>query len=139
MIGTHPYFEPWEDRSQLRAAVWEISNGRCEHPLKRWAHGPGTRIEQCGAAAAELAHIQPRGMGHRGDRDTIANTIAACAPHARSTDDLSSPLWQPVIEWASDHPDGESPRQSLARYVRVLRRNQGWDVGSTDYYLEESQ
>ena len=100
-------------RSELRAQVVEISGNRCEHPI---ADG------RCRAAMVEMAHIQPRGMGHTGYRDTLNNVMAACPLHARSTDDLSSP------EWAHVPDAGGTRRQDLAAFVAWERHKQGWDV-----------
>jgi tellurite resistance protein len=55
-------------------------------------------------------------MGHTGYRDHINNVMCACALHARSTDDLSSPEW--------DHVAGG--RAGLAAYVHNLRSEAGF-------------
>ena len=120
-------------RSDLRAQVWEIAGGRCEHPI-RWnsAIDYGGGVRRCPNPATELAHIFPRGMGHTGYRDTLANVMAACSIHARSTDDLTSPEWDHVPGWR--HVDGTAPiplltkRQALAHYVNRRRRSEGVDV-----------
>lgn len=110
------------DRRELRAIVWNIAQGRCEHPtyqgellISGSAEG---RWLPCSEPAAELAHIQPRGMGHTGYRDTVNNAIAACTLHARSTDDLSSPEWQHVPE--------PHDRHALGAWVLEERRRGGW-------------
>jgi len=101
-------------RSDLRATVWEMSDGQCEHPA---ADG------RCQLAAVEMSHITPRGMGHTGYRDHLGNVMAACPLHARSTDDLSSP------EWAHVGKGGSFDRRTLlANYVNTRRRRDGWDV-----------
>ena len=97
-------------RPELRAQVWDISGGRCEHPVRTArmigangradAHTP--IVARCMNLATELAHIVPRGMGHQGDRDRLVNVMAACPVHARSTDDLSSPEWDSVPGWKDD-------------------------------------
>ncbi len=102
-------------RQRLRAEAFELADNQCEHPA---ADG------RCPNRAVEMAHIVPRGMGHKGDRDVIDNVMAACTLHARSTDDLSSPEWQHVHGWR----DLMTPRQALADYVNTRRRGEGWDV-----------
>lgn len=92
----------------LRAAVWELSGGRCEHPA---ALG-----KRCREPGLEMAHIRPRGMGHTGYRDHINNVMCACALHARSTDDLSSGEWEFVA----------GGRAGLALYVHQLRSEAGF-------------
>lgn len=111
--------DQYSDRSELRSVVWEIAQGRCEHPLSLPAfdkeppfHAP------CGRRADELAHITPRGMGHQGDRDTINNAIAACWLHARSTDDLGSPEW--------GHVPFPHDRKALKDWILMHRRSHGW-------------
>ncbi len=127
-------------RSDLRAQVWDISGGQCEHPVE---HGPTwTGPMRCVYRATELAHIVPRGMGHQGDRDRLDNVMAACHIHARSTDDLSSPEWDHVPGWQLDyspHPGDDwdqvplmTKRQALARYVNTARRRAGVDVEASD-------
>lgn len=106
----------YTDRSELRSTVFEIADARCEHPIEHETLR-GTIHRECGAPGVELAHIQPRGMGHQGDRDTVNNTICACSIHARSTDDLSSDQWHHVP--AHD-------RQGLASWVKGRRRGKGW-------------
>lgn len=107
----------YEDRTELRGVVWNIAQGRCEHPVD-YLHGGGRK--ECAKPATELAHIQPRGMGHQGDRDTVNNAIAACTLHARSTDDLSS------YEW--DNVPKPHDRQALRDWVLERRRKNGWAV-----------
>ncbi len=102
-------------RQRLRAEVFEIADDQCEHPAE---------TGRCLNRAVEMAHITPRGMGHTGYRDHLANVMAACPTHARSTDDLSSPEWQHVHGWR----DLMTPRQALADYVNTRRRGEGWDV-----------
>lgn len=109
--------ETHTDRSQLRATVAEISEARCEHPIVDKA-----RRVACRAPMVEMAHIYPRGMGHKGTRDYLNNVMAACSLHARSTDDLSSPEWEAVP------PDGHNLRDSLTIWVKSLRQSKGWDV-----------
>ncbi len=101
-------------RQRLRAEVFELADNRCEHPVYNG---------RCGYDAVEMAHIFPRGMGHTGYRDHLANVMAACPVHARSTDDLTSPEWNHVGEGASF-----DRRTWLARYVNTRRRRDGWDV-----------
>lgn len=103
-------------RSELRATVWEISGGQCEHPIFKVY-----RTIRCQQPAAEMAHIVPRGMGHKGDRDVLSNVMAACPTHARSTDDLSSKEWQHVPG------DFRYKRKNLTRWVAELRSAQGWE------------
>ena len=102
-------------RQRLRAEVWEMSDGQCEHP--------DSYTGRCTSQAAELAHIFPRGMGHTGYRDIIENVMAACPVHARSTDDLSSAEWEHV-------GDGTSfdRRTLLANYVNTRRLVEGWSL-----------
>jgi hypothetical protein len=102
-------------RQQLRAEVFEISDGRCEHP--------GDGNHRCPNEATELAHIWPRGMGHTGYRDVLWNVMAACPVHARSTDDLSSPEWC-FLPGAGSF----ALRTALTNYVNQRRRDEGWDV-----------
>lgn len=107
-------------RSDLRAQVFEIAGGRCEHP-KLYL---GARYDRCDGPAVELAHIVPRGMGHTGYRDHLTNVMAACTLHARSTDDLSDPAWQAV----PDAGDAGGLRVALAYYVNSRRRREGVDL-----------
>jgi hypothetical protein len=94
----------------------------------------GYMIGRCQDQATELAHIVPRGMGHKGDRDRLDNVMAACPLHARSTDDLSHQAWDGVPGWRSHVIDGEevaplmTRRQALAHYVNKQRRLAGVDV-----------
>ena len=104
-------------RQRLRAEVWEMSQGRCEHPTSYDRDG----TDRCVVEAAELAHIFPRGMGHNGYRDTIDNVMAACPIHARSTDDLSSPEWVHVGAGTSF-----DRRTLLTDYVNTHRQAEGW-------------
>lgn len=106
----------YEDRRELRDAVWEIAGARCEHPLLNGRLEPG----RCPNPATELAHIVPRGMGHTGYRDTVNNAIAACEIHARSTDDMSSAEWVHVPE--------PGDRLALADWILTERRRAGWAV-----------
>ena len=106
-------------RTRLRAVVWELSGGLCEHPVL--VAGPdGHRHAPCHHPAVELAHIVPRGMGHTGYRDMLGNVMAACDVHARSTDDLSHEAWLAV--------PAPHDRRALATWVEELRRQRGWDV-----------
>lgn len=127
MDGDEPYSG---NRSELRAVVFELAAGLCEHPVTQLGlTGDEDRYLACGHGATELAHIQPRGMGHKGDRDTINNTMAACDYHARSTDDLSSDAWAPVAAWAGASPGCEERkayRSWLRQWVLELRRSKGW-------------
>lgn len=113
----------YDDRSELRAAVFEIAGGRCEHPVimkELTLEAMSAPPTECGEHATELAHIEPRGMGHTGYRDTVNNAIAACPGHARSTDDLSSSAW-----------DGVPPphdRIALAQWIYKRRTAAGWAV-----------
>jgi len=106
----------WENRRDLRAALWEIAGGRCEHPVDLGLLG--NRPERCPAVAAEMAHIVPRGMGHTGYRDTLNNVMAACPLHARTTDDRSHPAWSAVPP--------PHDRLALAEWVKEQRLAQGW-------------
>ena len=121
------------DRSLLRAEVVEISGNRCEHPApSSLIIGGGTEtlvIGRCPRQMTEMAHITPRGMGHKGDRDVIENIMAACSIHARSTDDLSSPEWNHVPGWRLiPDPDAAllTKRQALTTYVNTRRVKEGW-------------
>ncbi len=128
-------------RSDLRALVFEIAGGQCEHPVD---HGPSwTGPMRCVRAATELAHIQPRGMGHTGYRDRLENVMAACSVHARSTDDLTSIEWDHVPGWRYPLPIPEptdprvaialmTKRQALAHYVNTRRRREGVDLERSD-------
>ncbi len=126
-------------RSELRAQVWDISGGQCEHPTTRQ---PANTVARCPWVMAQMAHIVPRGMGHTGYRDRLDNVMAACPVHARSTDDLSSPEWDHVPGWQLDyspHPGDDwdqvplmTKRQALARYVNTARRRAGVDVEASD-------
>ena len=117
------------DRSLLRAEVVEISGNRCEHPAFYMAMN---KVARCSGQMTEMAHITPRGMGHKGDRDVIENVMAACPLHARSTDDLSSSEWEHVPGWMVRNPDDSfnkhlmTKRQSLATYVNGRRVKEGW-------------
>ncbi len=112
-------------RSDLRAQVWDISGGQCEHPI--------ALTYRCKRTAAELAHIVPRGMGHSGYRDRLDNVMAACPVHAASTDDLSSPEWEHVPGWRREGERGVwTKRQALARYVLGARGDAGVDVEASD-------
>lgn len=115
-------------RSELRATVFEWAQNQCEHPSQllqevhvfpddypNYVEPPPLR---CPFPATELAHIKPRGMGHKGDRDVIGNVIAACTLHARSTDDLSSPEWR--------HVPAPHDRIALTEWVRQRRLEDGW-------------
>lgn len=112
-------------RQRLRAEVFELADNRCEHPADSG---------RCPNRAIEMSHIFPRGMGHTGYRDHLANVMAACPVHARSTDDLSSSEWNHVPGWQLNFQDSEGPvslmpkRQALAAYVTGHRRGEGWDV-----------
>jgi len=111
---------PYKSRGKLRADVWELADGRCEHPIRLHTAAETKRPEfvACANIATELAHIKPRGMGHTGYRDTIGNVIAACPYHARSTDDMSHEVWKEI---AMDRVD-------LVAWVRRWRMMKGWDV-----------
>jgi len=101
-------------RQRLRAEVFELADNQCEHPA---ADG------RCPNQAVEMSHIFPRGMGHTGYRDHLANVMAACLIHARSTDNLGS------IEWQWVGKGGSFDRRTLlANYVNTRRRGEGWDV-----------
>ena len=126
------------DRSLLRAEVVEISGNQCEHPavLGFGPHPPGRNHEapaligRCPEQMTEMAHITPRGMGHKGDRDVIENVMAACNLHARSTDDLNSPEWAYVPGWhrmPDDYPL-MTKRQALTHFVNTRRVKEGWDM-----------
>lgn len=78
-------------RAQLRAAVRELSGGRCEWFLP------------CSTAGEELAHIEPRGMGGRASVDRIGNVAWLCRSHHDLLD---------LRRW----PDSEEQRQ-LAEYL----------------------
>ncbi len=129
-------------RSDLRAQVWDIAGGKCEHPIRWPGYGASVHtIVRCVRAATELAHIQPRGMGHTGDRDRLDNVMAACPTHARSTDDLSSPEWNHVpgwtVEWITRYGESKpdplmTKRQALAHYVNSVRRRAGVDLEASD-------
>lgn len=123
---------PYADRSMLRAVVWEVSGGLCEHPLMQLGlTADKDRVFACRAAGAEMAHIYPRGMGHTGYRDTLNNVICVCRLHARSTDDLSSDEWAAVAVWAGASPGREEQvayRSWLRQWTLQLRRSQGWDI-----------
>lgn len=108
--------DQYDDLSMLRAVVWEIAEGRCEHPLG---------IGRCNLMATELAHIVPRGMGGSQYRNTVNNTMAACPTHARSTDDLSSDEWDHVPGWQDTLM---TKRQALTQVVLVRRRKEGWAI-----------
>jgi hypothetical protein len=123
----------YDDRGDLREAVFEIADGRCEHPIRYEvqvtpisAPPPGVRdyvgfsMGRCGSRATELAHIVSIGMGGGSSRDTVNNTIAACPIHARSTDDRSSPEWRHV-------PAPHDPK-ALVEWVQGQRRGRGWAV-----------
>ena len=128
-------------RSELRAQVFEIAGGQCEHPVE---HGPSwTGPMRCVRAATELAHILPRGMGHTGYRDRLDNVMAACSVHAASTDDLTSDEWDNVPGWQYPLPIPENDeaaerialmtkRQALARHVNTRRRREGVDLERSD-------
>ncbi len=123
-------------RSDLRAQAFEIAGGRCEHPI-RWdpAIDYGGGVRRCPNPATELAHIFPRGMGHTGYRDTLANVMAACTLHARSTDDLTSPEWG-VIRQLLGHRVGRRDsgllRAQLAEHIDLRRRAEGVDLERSD-------
>lgn len=127
-------------RSDLRAVVWDISGGRCEHPLRLVVEGSDEVIAvgRCPVPAAQMAHIVPRGMGHTGYRDVLTNVMAACPIHAASTDNLTSPEWGHVQGWrhvAGVHLAGEplmTKRQALAHYVNRRRRREGVDLEASD-------
>lgn len=107
--------DQYDNLSELRAVVWEIAEGRCEHP--QW------EIRRCPHPATELAHIVPRGLGGSKYRNTINNTMAACPIHARSTDDLSSPEWNHVPGWTDTLL---TKRQALTSALLVHRQKEGW-------------
>lgn len=107
--------ERYASRRELRAVVWNIAQGRCEHPT-----GDPTAPVPCNHPATELAHVQPRGMGHTGYRDTVNNAMAACPEHARSTDNLTHPAWSSVP------PPHDRP--ALAAWLLHRRRADGWAV-----------
>ncbi len=114
--------DQYNDLSVLRAVVWEIAEGRCEHPLVNdtGVHGDDGR---CTSRATELAHIVPRGMGGSRYRNTVNNTMAACPLHARSTDNLSSPEWDHVPKVPLS-----TKREALTTYLVEYRRGEGWAI-----------
>lgn len=127
----------YTDRSKLRAAVWEISGGQCEHPITTGYTTNRTMAARCVLAGVELAHVWPRGMGHTGYRDTVNNTMCACHVHARSTDDLGDPEWENVPGWQLGDvlPGMHGPivtrqlltkRAALQRVLLWRRRSEGW-------------
>ncbi len=103
-------------RQRLRAEAFTMADDRCEHPA---ADG------RCPNRAVEMAHIFPRGMGHTGYRDVIDNVIAACIPHARSTDDLTSDEWR---HFGGVAFTSYELRTMLTAYVNTRRRGEGWNV-----------
>jgi hypothetical protein len=120
--------DPYDSRSELHGAIWEISAGLCEHPVtdRVWMgtmdsedlQEVGVTYRECSELAAEMAHIKSIGMGGRKTADTVNNTIAACEVHARSTDDLSSPEWQ--------HVPPPHDLQALTDWICKRRRGRGW-------------
>lgn len=106
-------------RQRLRAEVFTIADGRCEHP--------GDNRHRCPHQATELAHIFPRGMGHTGYRDVLWNVMAACPVHARSTDNLSSPEWC-YLPLGGGGGGSFALRTALTNYVNGRRRVEGWDI-----------
>ena len=119
----------YEDRSLLRADVWVISGGFCEHPIKperprTFASGSarfaGTTFIKCGMPATELAHIESIGAGGRASADCVNNVFAACDLHARSSDNNSSDQWQ--------HVPPPSDAKALAEWIREQRMKEGWAV-----------
>lgn len=119
-------------RSELRAQVEEISGRRCEHPT--FIAGRLPSVGRCPQAMVEMAHITSIGMGGRTSTDTISNVLAACQVHARSTDDHSSVEWNAVGWWAENVLKAEGNWSSwqmqawLREYVRLSRRQEGWNV-----------
>jgi len=93
-----------------------------------WAMGSDCEWPDCGERAAEMAHIHPRGMGHKGARDTLDNVMRACSLHARVSDGIGS---GPVVaaEWAKvttlDVRRGVA-RDILTRRIRVAREAEGF-------------
>ena len=118
--------DQYDDLSMLRAVVWEIAEGRCEHP--------DSYTGRCHTRAVELAHIVPRGHGGSRYRNTVNNTMAACRIHARSTDDLSSDEWDHVRGWSVRDKDDRfnehllTKRQALTKAVLERRQKEGWAV-----------
>lgn len=87
------------DLSALRAFVFQLAEDRCEWPT-------------CGAAAVELAHIKPRGMGGAPSANVPANCFAACDVHARVSDNIppDGRGWSFVVdEWAKVEAAGLVP------------------------------
>ncbi len=119
-------------RSDLRAQVFEIAGGQCEHPTSYDRDGTG----RCVTQAVELAHILPRGMGHTGYRDTLENVMAACPVHARSTDDLTDPAWDAIRALLDDSDevpvDSGWLRAQLAESIDLRRRAEGVDLERSD-------
>ncbi len=118
-------------RSDLRAQVFEIAGGRCEHPTRLG----GMVIARCPKPATELAHIFPRGMGHTGYRDRLVNVMAACTLHARSTDDLTSPEWgviRQLLGGRVGRRDSGLLRAQLAESIDLRRRAEGVDLERSD-------
>ncbi len=124
-------------RSDLRALVFEIAGGQCEHP-QRWKAMTGSAgiIGRCPNPATELAHIYPRGMGHTGYRDHLTNVMAACSRHARSTDDLSHRDWGVIRQLLGDRDDMTMTsgllRAQLAEHIDLRRRSEGVDLERSD-------
>lgn len=112
----------YDDRSVLRADVWEISGGFCEHPVK---HPSWPITIRCNEGATELAHIRSIGMGGRRSADFVNNVFAACYLHARSSDDLTSDEWL-VLKHVVPL-DGDLLGK-LAEWIRTQRLRQGWAV-----------
>ncbi len=110
----------YDDRSLLRADVWEIANSRCEHPHWRPLGFRSGQYRHCGMPAVELAHIESIGAGGRASADRVNNVFAACELHARSSDNNSSDEWQ--------HVPPPSDAKALAEWIREERMKQGWAV-----------
>ena len=110
----------YTDRSLLRADVWEISGGLCEHPVWRTTTSWARPARHCEMPAKELAHIESIGAGGRASADRVNNVFAACDLHARSSDNNSSDEWQNVPP--------PSDAKALAEWIREERMRQGWAV-----------
>ncbi len=110
----------YDDRSLLRADVWEISGGLCEHPIYHTWGVRRERYRHCDMPATELAHIESIGAGGRASADRVNNVFAACDLHARSSDNNSSDEWQNVPP--------PSDAKALAEWIREERMRQGWAV-----------
>lgn len=108
----------------------QVSGARVLLRAQLWGMGSDCEWPGCGQWAVEMAHIHPRGMGHKGARDVMDNVMRACELHARVSDGLGQTH---IVdrEWriVCDLPVSRGiMRDVLARRVKQQREAAGFDV-----------